>query len=168
MKQAGSRSRTLDLLARSPARYRLWRKINARAAESDILAYKPRVVTMFCQIQFVRGGVVETLCHYNTLLMLPDLTCQYGTHLWVSLANTKSCCCCWENQPMCRLQFWANAAFFTKGLMSRPVCHTTKITCLKTWKAVGRRQDQVKSNQIYIYSPSYICWYLKVLYRNPA
>jgi hypothetical protein len=25
-----------------------------------------------------------------------------------------------------------------------------------------------KSNQMYLYSPSYISWYLKVLYRNPA
>ena len=27
---------------------------------------------------------------------------------------------------------------------------------------------QIKSNQICLYSPSYISWYLKVLYRNPA
>ena len=26
----------------------------------------------------------------------------------------------------------------------------------------------IKSNQMYLYSPSYISWYLKVLYRNPA
>jgi hypothetical protein len=25
-----------------------------------------------------------------------------------------------------------------------------------------------KSNQMYLYSPLYISWYLKVLYRNPA
>ena len=29
-------------------------------------------------------------------------------------------------------------------------------------------QNQIKSNQMYLYSPSYISWYLKVLYRNPA
>ena len=28
--------------------------------------------------------------------------------------------------------------------------------------------SQIKSNQMYLYSPSYISWYLKVLYRNPA
>ena len=49
MKQAGSRSRTLDLLARGPARYRLCRKCNARATV-DSRAYKPRAVTMYIYI----------------------------------------------------------------------------------------------------------------------
>jgi hypothetical protein len=32
---------------------------------------------------------------------------------------------------------------------------------------IAHPNHQIKSNQIYLYSPSYISWYLKVLYRNP-
>ena len=38
------------------------------------------------------------------------------------------------------------------------------------WPVATKEGQPVKnkSNQIYLYSPSYISWYLKVLYRNPA
>ena len=79
-----------------------------------------------------------------------------------------------------------------------PVIKNTKITCLNDYRLVAltfvamkcferlvmahintiipetldplqfANQSKSKSNKMYLYSPSYISWYLKVLYRNPA